>query len=278
MSGGAALSTPSYAERVIPPVVDLAWLQARPGAVVADVRHFLDGRSGADAHAAGHLPGAVFISMDEVLADPPEPDRGRHPLPDPRRFAAGMSSAGIGDGSVVVAYDDVGGAMAARLVWLLRMLGEDAALLDGGLQAYEGELSTQPAVVEPAWFTPRDWPASALAGIDELTSTLIDARAGERFRGESEPLDPKAGHIPGARNLPFSGNLDASGRFLPPALLRERFAGIDDAAGVISYCGSGITACHNLLALEYAGLGRGRLFPGSWSHYSATGRPVATGE
>lgn len=265
---------------MIPPVVDLDWLQAHPDAVLADVRHYLDGRSGADAHAAGHLPGAVFVSMDDVLADPPSPARGRHPLPAPERFADGLSALGIGDGATVVAYDDAGGAMAARLVWLLRMIGEDAGLLDGGLQAWDRELEAGVPAVEPATFTARGWPAEALATIDEAATgdCVIDARAGERYRGEVEPLDPAAGHIPGARSLPLSGNLDASRRFRSPAELRERFAGIDDAADVVSYCGSGITACHNLIAMEHAGLGRGRLFPGSWSQYSATDRPVATGE
>lgn len=264
---------------MIPPVVDHAWLEAHPEAVLADVRHYLDGRSGADAYRAGHIPDALFIGTDIVLADPPAPTLGRHPLPAPARFAAGLAAAGIGDDTVVVAYDDAGGAMAGRLVWLLRMIGHEAALLDGGLQAWEGALSTAVPAPEIATFTPVAWPESALATIDEAADgeVVIDARASERFRGENEPLDPKAGHIPGARNLPMTGNLGPDGRFLPPAQLRARFAGIDDASEVISYCGSGITACHNLIALEYAGLGRGRLYPGSWSAYSATDRPVATG-
>ncbi|MDO5676911.1 MAG: sulfurtransferase [Propionibacteriaceae bacterium] len=262
---------------MIPPVVDLAWLQAHPDAVVADVRHYLDGRAGADAYAAGHIPGAVFVAMDEVLADPASPERGRHPLPDPQRFADGLAAVGIGDDTTVVAYDDAGGAMAARLVWLLRMLGHDAALLDGGLAAFDGDLSAETPELAPATFTARPWPEEALATIDEAASGpyVIDARAGERYRGEMEPIDPKAGHIPGARNYPLGGNLDENGRFRTPAQLRERFDGIDDASQVISYCGSGITACHNLIAMEYAGLGRGRLYPGSWSQYSATERPVA---
>lgn len=265
---------------MIAPVVDQAWLEAHPEAVLADVRHYLDGRSGSDAYRAGHIPGARFIATDVVLADPPTREKGRHPLPDPARFAAGMAASGIGDDTVVVAYDDAGGAMAGRLVWLLRMLGRDAALLDGGLQAWVGDLSTEVSAPPVAEFTPAYWPADALATIDEAASgrCVIDARASERFRGESEPIDAKAGHIPGARNFPLTGNLAADGRFLPPARLRERFADIADAAAVISYCGSGITACHNLIAMEYAGLGRGRLYPGSWSAYSATDRPVATGD
>lgn len=245
-----------------------------------DVRHFLDGRSAADAYTLGHIPGAVFIAMDEVLADPATPELGRHPLPDPQRFAAGLSAAGIGDDTVVVAYDDAGGAMAARLVWLLRTLGQNAALLDGGLDAWDGELSTETVEVTPAQFTARPWPAAALATIGEAATgrIVIDARVGERFRGEVEPLDAKAGHIPGARSFPLGRNLGPGGRFLSPAELRARFADIDDATEVISYCGSGITACHNLIALEHAGLGKGRLYPGSWSQYSGTDRPVAIGD
>lgn len=263
---------------MIPPVVDQAWLEAHPEAVIADVRSYLDGRSGADAYRAGHLPAAVFVSLDVVLADPPG-SRGRHPLPDPTRFAAGLSASGIGDASTVVAYDDAGGAMAARLVWLLRMLGRDAALLDGGIDAWEGELSTEAVLPEVASFTPTPWPDDALATIDEAVAgpVVIDARAPERFRGEHEPIDPKAGHIPGARNYPLSGNLDGS-RFKSLEELRERFADLGPAEGVISYCGSGVTACHNLIAMERAGLGRGRLYPGSWSEYSGTDREVATGE
>lgn len=265
---------------VIPPVVDRAWLARHPKAVLADARYYLDGRSAADAYAAGHLPGAVRVDMDAVLAGPPSPEAGRHPLPTPERFAAGLSAVGIGDGTIVVAYDDAGGAMAGRLVWLLRMLGEDAALLDGSLGAWDGELTVDVLVPTPAAFTVRPWPDDALATIDEAATGrfVIDARTGERYRGETEPIDPRAGHIPGAHSFPLSGNLAPDGRFLAPAQLRARFAAVDDAAAVISYCGSGITACHNLIALEHAGLGRGRLYSGSWSQYSNTDRPAAVGE
>lgn len=265
---------------MIPPIVDRAWLARHPEAVLADVRYYLDGRSAAEAYAAGHVPGAVRVDMDTVLADPPSAEAGRHPLPAPERFAAGLAAAGVGDGATVVAYDDAGGAMAGRLVWLLRMLGEDAALLDGGLRAWDGELSAEEPEPTQARFSPRPWPDGALATIDEAATgeCVIDARAGERYRGETEPIDPRAGHIPGARNLPLTGNLAPDGRFLAPDQLRARFADIDDAAAVTSYCGSGITACHNLIALEHAGLGRGRLYPGSWSQYSSTDRPAAVGD
>lgn len=265
---------------MIPPVVDVSWLADRPDAIVADVRHYLDGRSGAAAYDAGHIPGAVFVPLDDVLADPPDPARGRHPLPATERFAAGLSAVGIDNSSTVVAYDDAGGAMAARLVWLLRLQGVDAALLDGGLAAWPGELSTAAPAPRPASFVARDWPTEALASIDEAATghAVIDARAAERFRGETEAIDPRAGHIPGARSFPYVGNLRPDGRFRTPEELRERFEALGPAEDVISYCGSGVTACHNLIALELAGLGRGRLYPGSWSHYSHTDRPAATGE
>lgn len=265
---------------MIAPVVDATWLATHPEAVIADARYYLDGRSAADSYAAGHIPGAVRVDMDAVLANPATTAEGRHPLPSPARFAAGMSAAGIGDTTPVVAYDDGGGAMAGRLVWLLRMLGHDAALLDGGLAAWEGELEIDSPAPLPAEFTAREWPAAALATIDEAATGafVIDARAAERYRGESEPIDARAGHIPGAHSYPLTGNLRPDGRFLSPAELRTRFGAVTDAAEVISYCGSGVTACHNLIAMEYAGLGRGRLYPGSWSQWASTERPAATGD
>ncbi len=265
---------------MIPPVVDQTWLAAHPEVVVADVRHYLDGRSGAAAYAAGHIPGAVFVPMDEVLADRPSAARGRHPLPPPAVFAEGLAHVGIGATDTVVAYDDAGGAMAGRLVWLLRILGHDAALLDGGLQAWEGELTTEVPARLRAEFEVTSWPDDALADIDDASTgaMVLDARGAERYRGDMEPIDSKAGHIPGALSFPMTDNLTPDGRFKTPAELRERFATIGDATGVIAYCGSGVTACHNLIALEHAGLGRGRLYPGSWSQYSHTSRPVATGE
>ena len=269
----------------MPPVVDpQEWLAQPDAFVLADVRWYLDGRSGRAAYDAGHLPGAVFVDLDRWLAGPAGPAHGRHPLPEPEVFAAGMAQLGIGDGDAVLAYDDADGVIAARLVWMLRALGRDAALLDGGLHGYDGPLETQPATRSPARFTARPWPAELVADVDALadaTVVLIDARDPERFRGDVEPVDPRAGHIPGARNVPSRGNVDDRGRFLPPDRLRRRFAdaGVVDAGSVVSYCGSGVTACANLLALERAGLGRGRLYPGSWSQYCADERrPVETGD
>ena len=270
---------------MIPPVVDATWLAARrQDVVLADVRWYLDGRSGRAAYDAGHLPGAVFVDLDRWLSRRGEPAEGRHPLPEPEVFAAGMSRLGIADGSVVVAYDDQGGVIAARLVWLLRATGHEAALLDGGLSAFDGPLSTEPVLPEPADFTPTPWPPQRLADLDDAVdpaATVLDARPPERYRGEIEPVDPRAGHIPGAVNVPCRDNLDATGRFLPAEALRRRLraAGVVEGADVVSYCGSGVTACHNLIALELVGLGPGRLYAGSWSGYSSTpGRPVATGD
>jgi len=268
------------------------WLAAhRTDVVVADVRWYLDGRSGADAYRAGHIPGAVWIDLDTVLADPPSAAQGRHPLPAPDRFAAGLAVAGIGDDQPVVAYDDVAGMAAGRLVWLLRALGQPAALLDGGLAAWPGPLARGAEQLPPARRTPRPWPNEALATASDTadvaggrSGVVLDARAPERYRGEVEPIDRRAGHIPGARNAPFSANLDpATGRFRSPAELRARFEelGVGEGREVVVYCGSGVSACHNLLALAHAGFDPGavRLYPGSWSQWSADpGREVATGD
>ena len=269
----------------LPPVVPAAFLSSAPDRLVgADVRWYLDGRSGRAAYEAGHLPGAVFVDLETDLAGPPRRDGGRHPLPDPASFAAAMGRLGIGGGSTVVAYDDQGGIVASRLVWMLRAVGEEAAVLDGGLAAHEGPLEQDaPAVVEQV-FPARPWPDGLLAGVDEATDghhLVVDARSAERYRGELEPVDARAGHIPGARSAPCTANLGPDGRFRPPGELAARYRalGIDQGTPVVANCGSGVSACHDLLALELAGLGRGRLYPGSWSHYSTlTDRPVATGE
>ncbi len=266
----------------LPPVVDAAWLADHPEAVVCDVRWSLAGPDGRTAYLAGHLPGAVFVDLDAQLAGPAAPGVGRHPLPTPEAFAEAMRASGVSDDSLVVAYDDAGGAYAGRLVWLLRALGVPAALLDGGLGAWPGRLA-EGAEEPPARgdFTARPWAPADLATIDDAATAavVLDARAPERYRGETEPVDSRAGHIPGARNAFFGENLGPGRVFRSPAHLRERFAalGITDATDVVVYCGSGVTACHDLIALEHAGLGRGRLYPGSWSQYAATERPAATG-
>lgn len=266
---------------MIPAFVDQQWLREHRRAVVlADARLYLDGRSARAGYAAGHLHGAVFVDVAEGLAAHDQPGLGRHPLPDPTAFAAMLGAAGIGDDATVVAYDDAGGVIAARLVWMLRALGHDAALLDGGLSAWEGPLETTTVPVTPATFTPVPWPAERLATIDEAAdpaTLLLDARPRDRFDGAPDDLDPRAGHIPGARSLPCRENLAADGRLLPAAALRARLAAVGaDGTPVISSCGSGVTACHTLLVLEQLGLPGGRLFPGSWSQYSRTTRPVET--
>jgi thiosulfate/3-mercaptopyruvate sulfurtransferase len=273
---------------LVPPIVSSAWLQAeldgdRP-IKVADARAYLDGRLGRDAFEQGHIPGAVFVDLDGVLAAPPSPEAGRHPLPTPEVFAAGLGQAGIGDDDIVVAYDDLGGMIAGRLVWMLRTVGAPAALLDGGLPAWPDPLEAGATSPTPVERTTRPWPESATASIDEVAraaasnTIVVDARAASRYRGDEEPIDPRAGHVPGAVNLPFADNLDADGRFRSPDELAARFTGAGVDAEAIVYCGSGVSACHNLLAMEQAGLEPARLFVGSWSQWSSDpSREAATG-
>jgi thiosulfate/3-mercaptopyruvate sulfurtransferase len=266
---------------VIKPFADIDWVEAhRSEVVLADCRWYLDGRSGQDAYEAGHIAGAVFVDLEAALTRHADPTAaGRHPLAEPDAFAAAMGALGIGDDDTVIAYDDAGGVIAARLVWMLRAIGHEAALLDGGLQGWDDELQTGSASRPPDSFTSRGWPAERLATIDDAAGApqLIDARPLERFLGGPDEVDPRAGHIPGARSVPCRENLDQAGRLLPAEELRARF-GVDDATEVITYCGSGVTACHNLLAMEQAGLGAGRLFPGSWSQWSRDpARPAEPG-
>jgi thiosulfate/3-mercaptopyruvate sulfurtransferase len=266
------------------PLVSAAWLADHADEVVlADVRWYLDGRSGLDAYRSGHLPGARFVDLDRWLADHGDPARGRHPLPRPEVFAVGMRGLGLDDSDTVVAYDDAGGVIAARLVWMLRATGHPAFLLDGGMQAWPGRLDQgDDTGHEPGSFSAVPWPEDRLVDLDDLDhldgAVLVDARDRPRFRGEQEPVDPRAGHIPGARNLPCRENLREDGTFLPVEELRRRFEalGVRTGQDLVSYCGSGVTACHNLLALEHAGLRPGRLYAGSWSQYSHTDRPAAT--
>ncbi len=265
----------------LPPFVDASWLDARLGAVaLADVRWSLDGSEGHHTYLQGHLPGAVYVDLDTVLAAPPSPEAGRHPLPTPAAFAAGLGAAGIGEDETVIAYDQGPGAIAARLVWMLRVIGQPAAVLDGGLTGWPGEVVAGEVTRPPVTRRPRPWPADRLADA-ELTAQLardpdavvVDARDPARYRGDDEPIDPRPGHVPGARNRPFTGNLDAAGRLRPIDELRARFAevGALDAEEVVAYCGSGVTACHDVLVLER--LGRtARLFPGSWSAWAADER------
>jgi thiosulfate/3-mercaptopyruvate sulfurtransferase len=269
---------------VIPPVVDQGWLRDHDEVIVADVRWYLDGRSGRAAFLSGHLPGAVFVDLDRVLAAPASKEQGRHPLPEPQQFCDAMARLGIGDGDSVVAYDDAGGVIAARLVWMLRAIGHRATLLDGGIGLYDGQLETAERLRAPSNFTCAAWPDDRVADLSDAISprnVVVDARDRGRFRGEPNPADPRPGHIPGARNVPCRENLGADGALLPVEAIRARFedAGVREAERVVSYCGSGVTACHNLLTMEHVGLGIGRLYPGSWSQYGERqDLPAETGE
>jgi thiosulfate/3-mercaptopyruvate sulfurtransferase len=272
-----------------PPIVDATWLAAhRHEVVVADVRWYLDGRSGRDAYEAGHLPGARFVDLTADLSAPVKGGvAGRHPLPEPDAFAAAMGRLGIGDDTTVVAYDDSGGGTAGRLVWMLRVLGGRAALLDGGLASVTSERETGPTpAAAPASFTARPWPSTALTSADEIAAHIatggvaLDARAADRFRGENEVVDARAGHIPGAASAPWTATLGDDGRFRPASDLRTHFAalGVRAETEVVCYCGSGVSACADILAAEAAGLPRPRLFVASWSGWSADpDRAVATG-
>lgn len=274
---------------VIDPIVSADWVLAHPGPLVlADVRYYLDGRSGLAAYGGAHLRDAVWVDMDHDLSDHSQPlTAGRHPLPAPEHFAEAMSRLGIGDDSVVIAYDDSGGGTAGRLVWMLRVLGREAALLDGGLDNWPEPLQGgAPPHREPATFTATTWPADRFVTADEIAvalergAVLIDARAADRYRGETEPIDRIPGHIPGALNAPWMASLDGSGRFREPAELQTMFGelGVGAATETICYCGSGVSACADLLALERAGLGATRLFTPSWSGWSNDpNRPVASG-
>jgi thiosulfate/3-mercaptopyruvate sulfurtransferase len=251
---------------------------------------------GSDAYAAGHIPCAVYAHLDRDLSGPVTPQSGRHPLPEISVFARALSNWGIDDGVQVVAYDQGNGAYAARLWWMLRWLGhKNVVVLNGGFAAWQRAgltTSTEQPVVQPRQFIarPAQW---AVVSTSELArwvadgklehgaQTLLDARGTDRFAGENETIDPVAGHIPGARSAPFARNLDEQGRFLPAAVLRDRWAEIlrgQPPARVILMCGSGVTACHNLLALEMAGLPGARLYAGSWSEWIRdASRPVAAG-
>ena len=264
---------------MVAPIVDASWLADHPEAVLADVRWYADGRSGREAYERDHLPGAVFVDLDRYLAAPPSPEEGRHPLPDPEVFAAGMREAGIADDDVVVAYDDDSGAICARLVWMLRVTGHSAAMLDGGILAWHGPREHGVTTRPPAAFTAQPWPVELLAQIDDLAGVpVLDARPADRYRGENEVLDRRPGHIPGAISLPARDNSDDHGVLLPVPELRKRLVAAGVEPGWVSSCGSGVTACHTLLLAEHLGLPQGRLYPGSWSQYAATDRPAATGE
>ena len=255
--------------------------------VLLDVRWRLAGPPGIDAYCAGHLPRSVFVDLDTDLAAAPGP-AGRHPLPPAGSFQAAMRRAGVSDGGAVVVYDDADATAAARARWLLRYFGHRGCqVLDGGYQAWlaaGGQVATGECRPGAGDFTARPGPMPVLDadGAASLArrGALLDARARDRYRGEREPIDPVAGHIPGALSAPTTANIGPDGRFLPAAGLRARFATLGAAAGaglVGAYCGSGVTAAHEVLALELAGI-PASLYVGSWSNWVADpARPVATG-
>jgi thiosulfate/3-mercaptopyruvate sulfurtransferase len=273
------------------PLIDVPTLQARlgdPSLRVLDVRFSLaDEGAGRRSYRAGHVPGAVYLHLDADLSGPLGEHGGRHPLPDPVDLARTLGRAGIGNVHHVVAIDDGDGMVAGRAWWLLRWLGHDAVqVLDGGMPAYreagaplvEGEEAAASTTFTPRvrddLVVEREWLLEHLA---DPGLALVDVRGGERYRGETEPLDPVAGHIPSAVNLPFVENL-AGGRFRAPEALRERHAAVAGADTVVLYCGSGVSAAQGLLALEVAGIRGAKLYPGSWSDWvSFDGAPVATG-
>lgn len=270
-------------------LVDAGELLAAVGRVVLlDVRWALGDDRGREEYLAGHLPGAVFVDLESELADPPSAAQGRHPLPSLQRLQAGARRWGIGDGDAVVAYDATGGLAAARAWWLLRWGGVPGVrLLDGGLDAWVaagGPLETGDVVPEPGDVTLTGGGMPVLS-IDEAAAlpssggVLLDARAGERYRGEVEPIDPRAGHVPGAVSAPTTDNLASDGRFRAGDDLAERFASLGAVTGatVGVYCGSGVTAAHEVAALAAAGIDAA-LWPGSWSQWSGDpARPAATG-
>lgn len=264
-----------------------------PDWIVFDCRHDLASpERGRAEYAQAHVPGARFLHLDEDLSAPKTGRNGRHPLPDPDELAGKLGEAGVDSRKQVVAYDAQGGMVAARMWWLLRWLGHlPVAVLDGGWNQWTAENRPQTAEV------PRPRPTRFPGGpridcwvgahfvrehVNDETTILIDARAPDRFRGQNETIDPVGGRIPYARNRFYRDNLDASGRFKAPEVLKSEFRGVLGAAGpqqAVNYCGSGVSACHNLLAMEVAGLQGARLYPGSWSEWSADPlRPVASGE
>ena len=273
------------------PVVTTDWLvrqvarspESGDSVIVIHVGTAMSGRDPHQAYLDRHLPDARYVSLDDDLAGPPAPVVGRHPLPSPSAFRDVLCLLGIGPDDTVVAYDDRNGAFASRLVWMLRVLGQQAALLDGGIEAWDGPLASGPVESHTVDRLTIDWPAGAMADAGEVAEhiwqggVVVDSREPARYAGEVEPIDAVAGHVPGALNLPFGDNLIA-GQWRSAADLRNRFEALANDPDAIVYCGSGVTACHNALAIEAAGMPRPRLYIGSWSGWSTEpDRPIATG-
>jgi thiosulfate/3-mercaptopyruvate sulfurtransferase len=265
----------------IPLLVDPRWVQAHPEARLVDLRWTAKGPPAKQKYEEGHLPGAAFVDLDEDLSRPGGP--GRHPFPGEEQFARVLSRLGIGPDTPVVVYDEGHSSFAARFWFMLRAYGHRlAAVLDGGMRAWTEAglpLSREAPRIPPAPVRKLTLDRSRLADVDEVQArkaVVLDARAPERYRGEVEPLDRKAGHIPGALNAPWAANLNAAQRFRPPQELRQLYE--QYGANVIVSCGSGVTACHDALAIELAGLPPPRLYVGSFSGWlEDPARPIATG-
>jgi thiosulfate/3-mercaptopyruvate sulfurtransferase len=271
------------------PLISALELRARLGdadIVIIDCRWYIDDHAqGRATYDRSHIPGARFVDLETDLAQTKGP--GRHPLPTHRAFGETCRRLGIDRSSHVVLYDDRGGAIAARMWWMLTNQGHRAvSVLDGGLDAWTaigGPLTDELPAVRPSRFPTHPWTGTVDRNDVESrsdTTILIDARAPERYRGDEEPIDPVAGHIPGAISMTLEDNLNADMAFRAPSQLRERYlsAGIDGTQAVISHCGSGVTACHNILAMVVAGIPAPDLYVGSWSDWSAAGLPVAIGD
>ena len=264
------------------PLVDAGWLHAHigdPDLRVIDFRWYLKDRDGRSEYMRGHIPGAVFVDLKAISG---KQGAGRHPLPERGQFEAEMRKAGISNATRVIAYDDSGASVAARLWFLLGYFGHRAqAVLDGGIGAWGGPLETDLPPVAPGDFRAAEPDASRILDFEAVRTLegvpLIDARAGERYRGETEPIDPKAGHVPGALSAPYTENLKADGTMKSPEELRRHYADLGAGQGAVFYCGSGINATQHLLAMEVAGLRGARLYAGSWSDWSTRDLPVATG-
>lgn len=274
-------------------VSQLGALLGRPEVVILDCRFELAAEAaGAAAYALGHIPGAQYAHLDRDLSGPVGPTTGRHPLPDPERLAITFGRWGINANVQVVTYDAGPGAYAARAWWLLRWLGHEAvAVLNGGYAAWQAAGLAEETHVrrrDPRLYVPQLQADRSVTTAEvvklrtESAIQLIDARGADRFAGQNETIDPVGGHVPGARNRPFTGNLAPDGRFLPVTALREQWEAVlagRPATELVSMCGSGVTACHNLLALEHAGITGARLYAGSWSEWVRDrSRPVATGD
>lgn len=268
------------------PTVSAAWLEEHlgdDGLVVVDVRWSLDGGPARAAFDDAHIPSAVFADLDVDLSAPASTDAGRHPLPTPDAFAEAMARLGVGDDSRIVVYDDAGGVIAARLWWMLDVIGRSAAVLDGGLAAWSGPMATGPVEPAPAVFSPVPWPANRVITKADLAAslggamTILDARSPDRY-ADGGPVDPRPGHIPGAVNAPASANL-VDGHFREGAELVDHYTAVGATGDdVVAYCGSGVTACADLLGRRLAGLPDAKLFVGSWSQWGADeSLPAETG-